>query len=123
MRAAPVDLVLERGAKFAVEFAWTDDEGVAHDVDGYTARMQIREDIGDDADPILDLTSAAGDITVDGAAGTFLVEVPATDTADVAADSGYYDLEILPAGVEADAIRLAEGRVFVSPNVTRPPAP
>lgn len=122
MRAAPVDLVLERGAKFDVEFAWTDDAGVAHDVDGYTARMQVREDIGDDGDPILDLTSAA-EITVDGPAGSFLVEIPATDTADVAIDTGYYDLEILPGGVEADAIRLAEGRVFVSPNVTRPVVP
>lgn len=121
MTAILRDLIIEAGARLIEAFVHVDAAGDPVDVTDYTARMQVREDY--DLDPVLDLTSAAGDIDVGTDDGTFTVEVSAVETAALTIETGYYDLEILPAGDEDDAIRLARGPVNVLPNVTRPAVP
>lgn len=117
MSAELRDLVVEQGAVLEEIFVLLDDAGAPVDVTGYTARLQIREDL-EDTDPALELTETGG-ITVGAADGAFTVRATATQTAALALETGFYDLEVLPAAAENDAIRLAQGTVYVEPNVTR----
>lgn len=115
------NVTVDQGGVFVEIYEHRDDAGELVDVTGYEARLQIREDVEDD-EAVLELTDGAG-ITVGTNDGLFTVRATATQTAALEIETGVYDLEILPAGEEADAIRLAEGIVFVSRNVTRPPVP
>ena len=88
------------------------------DLTGYTARMQIRE-TKDASATIVSLTSAGGGISLGGAAGTVTPIISAADTALLDFTTAYYDIELLPAGVAANAFRFLEGRVKLSKEVTR----
>lgn len=90
-------------------------DGTAVDLTGYTARMQVRQKVTS-ADTLLSLTSASG-ITLGGSAGTITLSVSAVDTAAMTWREGVYDLELVSGGGEVT--RLIEGRITVSPEVTR----
>jgi hypothetical protein len=83
---------------------------------GWTARMQIRENITDTA-PLVSLTSAAGDISINTTDGrvTFTIDTATTEGLDFT--EGVYDLELVdPSG---EATRLLEGVVTLNKEVTR----
>jgi hypothetical protein len=83
---------------------------------GYTARMQLRS-LPSDADAVLTLTSAAGQIAVTGASGQFAVHATAAQTGNIDEGTYYYDIEITSqAGI---VTRLAQGQIVVTPEVTR----
>jgi hypothetical protein len=103
--------------------------GVAVNLTGYSARSQAR-----DADDglIFDLTSLNGGITLGGAAGTISLNLDAQATSalwtgegslDSAAngaalyDRGVWDLELIAANGRVQ--RLIQGRLLLSPEVTR----
>lgn len=117
MTAGKYDFTIEQGAKFTRVFTWKDSAGTPINLTGYTAAMQIRKDIEATA-TLVSLTSGSG-ITLGGALGTITVEILATATAAYSFRSGVYDLELYPAGNAANAVRLLEGAVTVSREVTR----
>lgn len=83
---------------------------------GYTARMQIREDITSGT-VLISLTTENGGITLGGVFGTITLLIMASVTAAIAWTTAVYDLEIIsPSGI---VTRLVEGRITVSPEVTR----
>ena len=103
--------------------------GVAVDLTGYSARSQAR-----DADDqlIFDLTSLNGGITLGGAAGTISLNLDAQATSalwtgDGSLDSatngaslyerGVWDLELVAPNGRVQ--RLIQGRLLLSPEVTR----
>jgi hypothetical protein len=78
--------------------------------------MQIRENITDTA-PLVSLTSAAGDISINTTDGrvTFTIDTATTEGLDFT--EGVYDLELVdPSG---EATRLLEGVVTLNKEVTR----
>jgi hypothetical protein len=83
---------------------------------GYTARMQLRS-LPSDPTAVLTLTSAAGEISVTGAAGQFDVHATATQTGAIDEGTYYYDIEITSQG--GIVTRLAQGQIVVTPEVTR----
>lgn len=85
------------------------------DLDGYSARMQVRTAV--EADEVtLELTTANGRLVV-GTGGQLEMLVSAADTAALDAASYVYDLEVeSPAG---EVVRLLEGAFVVRRNVTR----
>lgn len=85
-------------------------------VTGYSARMQLRS-LPQDADAVLTLTSAAGEITVTGQSGQFDVHATAAQTGAIDEGTYYYDIEVTSqAGI---VTRLAQGQIVVTPEVTR----
>ena len=80
--------------------------------------MQARE-AKDASVTLFSLTSAAGDIVLGGTAGTIVARIGADVTIDYTFAKGFYDLEALPGGSEANAIRLIEGKVKLTREVTR----
>lgn len=106
-----------RGATFSEQIEWKDENGVAIDLSGFTARMHMRDTL-EATTPFLTLTTENGGIALGGAAGTVDLLASAAATSAISATSGVYDLELV-AGDGVTVTRLLEGLVTISPEVTR----
>lgn len=110
------DNAFEQGATLNRRFIWKDANGVAINLTGYTARMQIRQNVKATA-VLLDLNTANGGIVLGGAAGTIDLAATAAAMAALTWKNGVYDLELVsPTGV---VTRFLTGSVELSPEVTR----
>lgn len=116
MSAGYLDLYIEQGATYNQPIVWKDSSGVAVNLTGYTARMQVRKTISATT-PIITLTTENGRITLGGANGTITLNITATDTAALEQFAGVYDLELQ--SYSGFVTRLLEGQVTVSKEVTR----
>ena len=106
-----------RGATFSEQIEWKDENGVAIDLTGFTARMHMRDTL-EATTPFLTLTTENGGIALGGTAGTVDLLASAAATSAISATSGVYDLELV-AGDGVMVTRLLEGLVTISPEVTR----
>lgn len=114
--ASLYNLTIEAGATFTRTFVWRDNDGNLMDLDGYTARMQIRS-TRTASSFALEATTENGKITINGEDGEIVLTISATETAALEITSGVYDLELISG--EGVVTRLTEGSVFISPEVTR----
>ena len=116
MAAAKLNLIVEQGATFDRVITWKTGTTPV-DLTGYSARMQARAS-HDAADPVFSLTSdEAGGITLGGSAGTITLLIDAEATALLTPGDYVYDLEV--EDDEGIVRRLLEGRLTVTPEVTR----
>lgn len=114
MLAGRYDLTVEQGSTFNLTLVYKDQRGYVIDLTGYSARMQLRTSVGAST-VALDLTTANGRISVDGAAGKINLSIAAADTAGLSG-TGVYDLEL----VNGQTVqRILEGSYTISPEVTR----
>ena len=115
MSATTYDILIEQGATFS-QLVTYKESGVAVNLTGYTARMQVRSTL-ESATTVVELTTANGRIALGGAAGTITLTISATDTAALTAGRGVYDLELVSgSGI---VTRLLQGVATISRNVTR----
>ena len=115
MAAGIYNFICEQGVTFQRSITATDSEGDALDLTGYTARMQVRRDIGS-ATVLISLTTENGRITLGGDQGTVDLEISAADTSSIPRP-GVYDLEIISSG--GIVTRLLKGKFELDPEVTR----
>lgn len=115
MAAGNLDIRIDQGSVFALSLEYTDAAGVAVNLTGFTARMQVRKSATAPA-PVLNLTSGSG-ITLGGAAGTIALYASDSTTAGVPAGDYVYSLELDPGG--GNSFRLLEGKCTVTAEVTR----
>lgn len=88
-----------------------------HSLNGYTARMQIKDRVGGTV--LLSLTSATdGGITLDDTGKVIEITITAEQAEAITWTSGVYDLELVSSGGVVTA--LLEGAVSVSTEVTTP---
>lgn len=116
--------MVDQGATYIKQFTWYDPpptpnpsnlkHGSPKNLTGYSGELQIRESI-DDATPITSLTSVNGGINISG--GVVRLRIEASATTAFTFSSGVYDLELT--APDGTVTRLVEGKVKVSPNVTR----
>jgi hypothetical protein len=112
-----VNLQIDAGADYShiVTYRTSTDEII--DIDGWSARMQLRAAIDDD-EPALELTSEEDEgLTINGAAGEVTIAITASQTEELESGEYLYDLEI--ENDSGQVFRLIEGTVTVNPNVTR----
>jgi hypothetical protein len=115
MAATTYDLLIEQGATFGQVITYKDN-GVAVNLQGYTARMQVRSTL-EAATALIELTTANGRIALGGTAGTITLSISATDTEALTSGRGVYDLELVSgSGI---VTRLLQGVATISRNVTR----
>lgn len=125
MSAAKLDLVVEQGATFRRVITVKDADKNPIDITGWVFAGQIREKyssptVAAEFDfEILDQTEAKGKVKVSlSADDTSALVVAAQGEGDCKKLSTYlYDIEATKEGVGTD--RILEGKVFVSPEVTR----
>ena len=115
MAATTYDITIEQGATFSQVITYKE-SGVAINLTGYTARMQVRSTL-ESATSVVELTTANSRIALGGVAGTISLTISATDTAALTAGRGVYDLELVSgSGI---VTRLLQGVCTISRNVTR----
>jgi len=115
MPATTYDLLIEQGATFSQVITYKE-SGVAVNLTGYTARMQVRATL-ESASTLVELTTANSRIALGGTAGTITLTISATDTEALTAGRGVYDLELVSgSGI---VTRLLQGVATISRNVTR----
>jgi len=115
MAATTYDILIEQGATYSQVITYKDN-GVAVNLTGYTARMQVRATL-ESASTLVELTTANSRIALGGAAGTITLTIAAADTAALTSGRGVYDLELVSgSGI---VTRLLQGVATISRNVTR----
>lgn len=113
MPAAKLNLTVEQGATFSKRLVWRDKNKRPVNLSGYTAKMQIRTSASS-AEVLFELSTSNNRITL-LAGGVIQLDISANDTDTI--KGGVYDLKLYaPSGQE---IRLVEGKVSVSPGVTK----
>jgi hypothetical protein len=113
--AGRYDFACEQGATFSRVVTYQGSDGVAVNLTGYTARMQVRE-TAESGTILLDLTTENGGIALGGSAGTVTLTATATQTAAIAAGEWVYDIELVNG---ATVTRLLQGCFAVDAEVTR----
>jgi hypothetical protein len=115
MAATTYDILIEQGATYSQVITYKE-AGVAINLTGYTARMQVRATL-ESASTLVELTTANSRIALGGTAGTITLTIAATDTAALTSGRGVYDLELVSgSGI---VTRLLQGVATISRNVTR----
>lgn len=117
MAAGKVNLPsIEKGATYRHTLYWKDKSGVAIDLTGCSAKMQVRESV-DSSVVLLELSSTNGGITITGSLGRIDLYLSDENSTLLSGLGGVYDLEIyFPSG---DVTRLVEGKLAFKPEVTR----
>jgi len=110
------DITIRQGATFIWSITLEDENEQVLSLTSATARMQARVRLGD-TDTLFSLTSGAGDIAVDGTAGSVTVTIADTATDDYDFETGVYDLEVIES--DGTVLRVVEGVVELSKEVTR----
>jgi len=86
----------EKGATFYYELIWekevSDDVFSPVDLTGFSAKMQVRKDVGSSL--IIELSTANNRITFDSLNGKIILKISASDTSALVPGSYKYDLEL-----------------------------
>ena len=116
MSAGYHHFVIEQGATFGKTLTLKDSSDALVNLTGYSAaEMDLRTN-QDDSAIIKTLTAGSG-ITLGGSAGTVVLNISATDTANMSVGDGVYDLRIT-AG-DGTISRILEGTFAVRGAVSR----
>ena len=126
MAAGRYSFTLEEGATLNLQINWSDGDGNPVDLTDYHSRMQIRPSV-ESSTVLLSLSSSLSEdgtgINLSGSNGTtplssgsIAIQISAAASEGLDFTDAYYDLEM----VKNDfVVRLLEGRVKLSKNVTR----
>jgi hypothetical protein len=114
--ATNYNTTIDQGADWYINFSYKDSAGVAINLTGYTAAMQLRSE-PESTTTALSLSSPSSGIVITGATGLIAVHATAAQTGAIVEGIYYYDLEITSAS--SIVTRLIQGQITVSPQVTR----
>jgi hypothetical protein len=125
----PVDLEVWEGATFYQEFTWmVGDPAEAVNLAGYTAELQARDSIEDDA-TVIDLTTDDDGIVIlsPEADGKYAISMPPSITTGLCPTHEkrtlVYDLFFFAPNSADDAGLQQRGKIVINPAVTRITAP
>jgi hypothetical protein len=114
MTPGKYNMICPQGATFTKRLTWTIDD-IPVDLTGYTARMQAKISHSSKCQPIFNITTENGGISVDDEGNIDLL-IDADDTSDFIAKEYLYDLELINA---SQVYRIVEGKFIVTPEVTK----
>ena len=116
MAAAQYDFVIEQGTTTVKLFVWKSADGTPINLEGYSARMQIRASTQADT-YLMELTTENGRIRLTPLEGKIELKLSAAETSAIDWKRGKYDLELVSS--TGFVIRLLFGLVTVSKEITR----
>lgn len=114
--AQKYDIELDQGATFVLQLVYKDGSGATIDLTGYSAHMQIREEVGG---KVYATANTSGNRIVLGADGSIVVTIPHSETSKIDIERGIYDL-FLAEPFGAPVLKILYGDVAVNPSVSRP---
>jgi hypothetical protein len=104
------DNKIEQGSTFEMEITVREADGSLYDLAGYAAAAQLRETKAS-------ATSIAFTTAIDLPTSVITLSMSAAVTAGITYTAGYWDCELT---VGSTVIRILEGRVAISQEVTKP---
>jgi hypothetical protein len=110
------DINVKQNANFELNVAAKNSDGTVMDLNGYSGKMQVRENAAD-PDVLMEASTANSRITINVTTGVVSVLVPADITNVMTWDSGVYDLFVFT--TTANRKCLAEGNASFSRAVTQ----
>jgi hypothetical protein len=126
MAAGRYSFIIEQGATLDLALNWTDSEGTPIDLEGYSGRMHIRPTVESSTIYLALSSSLQSDgtgINFSGSNGTtpltsgsIGIYISAATSSLLEFHQAYYDLELEKEGY---VVRLIEGQIRLSKNVTR----
>ena len=114
--AVTYGLTVDQGATFQSILTWTNPDGSAIDLSGYSARMKIRRRTTSQ-EVLEELTTDNGKLTLGGTAGTVTLSLSHTETAALPAGQHQYDLELVSS--LGEVTRLIMGYFVVRSEITK----
>jgi hypothetical protein len=114
MAAATYNLIVDQGSDWKITIIYKDAAGTVIPLTNTTAQLQFRTTY-DSASPSLSLSTGSG-ITITANDGQIDIRATASQTGALSAGDYLYDLEITRSG---EVTRIIQGRVTVTPQVTR----
>lgn len=111
-----MDLTMNQGSKFAKNIQVRNSDQTIMDLTGYSARMMVRETYSS-VTPLLSASTIDGRITINAPGGVVMINIGADVTGPLTWNSGIYDVEIFTSS-PAEVIRILEGNISLSPEVT-----
>ncbi len=112
--AGRYDFTINQGSTFSMGVKWKEGNNDAN-LTGYSGRMQIRYK-DHNGQVAANLDDSNGGVTLDMFNGMIKIYISAEDTAKIKVQDCVYDLEM----VQDDyVVRLLEGKVRISPEVTK----
>lgn len=129
MAAGIHNIIIEQGTDWRLAFIWKDKDGNPYPLNGWSARMQVRQAFNSKA-VIFDLSTANGSISLGESSGMVDINLAAQASQSVAINPASlswqdgrqgvtfeYDLEMIDA--DSKVKRLLQGAVFFVPEVTK----
>lgn len=117
MSAAKLNLPsIEKGATFRHTLIWKDSTGVAIDLTGCTAKLQVREAFTANA-VLLELNTTNSGLVITPSIGKIELYISSVNTSKLVGIGGIYDLEVYFGN--GDTVRLIEGKCVFKLEVTR----
>lgn len=114
-RAGKLNLYIEQGASFEIPIVYKQDDQPV-DLTDCIVRSQLREKVSS-KDPLINLDSQVGGITLVPTEGKIIMKITATQTAELKVYKGVWDMIIIfPTG---EVVRILNGSFEVSRGVTR----
>ncbi len=119
MPAAKRNLAIEQFATFTKRLIWRDSKKRPINLTGWTAKLQMRANAGSNT-VLLELSTENGGIVIDPLKGIIDLILTDEQTGALTFAAAVYDLVLTAPGAPVgQAHRLIEGKVLVSPGVTR----
>lgn len=115
MNPGRYNLTVYKGTTFQLKPVWKIG-GVAVNLTGYTADMQVR--YATDTSIIVELSTSNGRITIDAAYGRVNLTISAADTATLAAGTYQYDLNLTNTA-DGTIYKILQGTFVVAASVTQ----
>ena len=113
---ARYDFKLNQGTDLTVPFFLTDEQGQPLNLSGYSAQMQLRAN-GYTGSLVDTLTTSNGSLQIEPSEGSLSLVFTHEKTEKYPATSLAYDIELISAANQIT--RVVEGKITVSPEVTR----
>jgi hypothetical protein len=131
MAAGKYSFVIEQGTTVNFEIQYKDGNGVPIDLTNYSGRLQIKSNYADNS-PLVYLTLSSS-LNPDGtglnfsgsngttppSSGSIGIYISSCTSSTLLFDQAYYDLELYSGSICPYTIRLLEGQVKLSKEVTR----
>ena len=114
MTAANYTITCEQGAAFNLVVTWKDSSGNAINNTGYTAKMQVRQELN--VTPVATLTTEDSQIILGGSNGQITLKLSTAETVLIEPADYYYDLEL--ADGSGEITRVLEGVFSVKAQIT-----
>lgn len=116
MAATKLDLEIEQGIPYKKKFLVRNEDASLPNMTGWTARMQFRPYVSS-SQVAVDASTSNSKLIIDTATSSIEINLSEADTTAFSSVKYVYDLELLDA--TSKPIRLLQGNVSVSQEVTR----